>query len=123
MKKYISPITAALTPDNWQEKVNPADMSLDELLDLWGDFKAMEAFGKKLGGYLKQVVRSKMPEDEHDEPEYTNTRWTATVNQRERKGGLDEASIIEDMGIEWVDEHRKPPTEYEELRLKAIPQE
>jgi len=122
MKKYTSPITATLTPDNWQEKINLADLSLDDALDLLGDLKAMEAFGKKIGGFMKQAVRAKMPDDE-EEPIYANERWQVAVNLRSRKGGLDEDKITEDMGTEWVEDHRKPPTEYEELRLKAAPQE
>ncbi len=122
MRKYISPITAGLTPDNWQENINLANMSLDETLDLWGDFKAMEAFGKKLGGFLKQAVRAKMPDDE-PEPIYENPRWQVAVNLRSRKGGLDKDLITEEMGVEWVEDHSKPSTEYEEIKLKAVPQE
>jgi len=120
MKKYISPITAGLTPDNWQDKVNPADLSLDEALDLLGDFKAMVAFGKKLEGFVKEVVKSKMPDD--DEPEYTGTHWYVQVNHRTRKGGLDKEKITDEMGEDWVEEHSKPNTEYDELRLKAVEQ-
>ena len=121
-KKYISPITAGLTPDNWQDKVNPAALSLDEALDLLGDFKAMVAFGKKLEGFVKEVVKSKLPRDDFDEAEYIGVRWSAEINQRTRKGGLDKVKIEEEMGEVWVEEHSKPDTEYEELRLKAIEQ-
>jgi len=117
---YISEVTDRLTPDDWQEVLNPKALSLDEAVDILADCKSMEAFGKKLTGYMKQVVRSKMPDDE-EEPEYIGTHFSVHVNKRTRKGGLNEPLIIEEMGEDWVEEHRKPPTEYEEIRVKANP--
>lgn len=120
MKKYVSPITSELTPDNWKDLINPADLSLDEALDILGDFKAMMAFAKKLEGYMKQVTRAKMPEDDFNEPEYTGTHFSISVAQRSRVGGLDKDKITEEMGEEWVEEHSKPATEYEVISVKPI---
>ena len=120
MKKYISPFTQTLRPDTWQDQINPATLSLDEAIDLLGDFKAMEAFGKKVGGFFKEVVKSKMPEDEHGEPEYTGSHFHVQVRQRSRAGGLNKPLILEEMGEDWVEEHSMPPTEYDELRVKPI---
>jgi len=117
MKKYVSPLTAGLTPDNWQEHVNLASMSLDETMDLLGDFKAMEAFGKKLGGFLKEAVKSKMPEDEM---EYTGTHFYVVLSERTRVGGLDKERITEEMGEDWVEEHSKEATEYIQMNLNRV---
>ena len=89
---------------------------MDDLTDLWGDMKKMEAIGKKLGGFLNQVCRARLPEGE---TEYYGSRWGFELAERERKGGLDEEKILEEMGEAWVEQHRKPPTEYVEMRLKA----
>lgn len=118
MKKYVSPITGTLTPDNWQDKINPKDLSLEDALDILGDFKSMMAFTKKLEGFMKQVVRSKMPDE--DEPEYTGRHFSVAVSLRSRAGGLDKPKILEEMGEDWVEEHSKPPTEYEEIRVKPV---
>ncbi len=112
MKKYNSPLTAGITPDNWEEKINLSELSLDDMVDLLGDFKAMESMGKKLGGFMKEVVKARMPDDE-----YENARWIAIKNQRSRKGGMNEERLTEDMGEDWVESYRKPNIEYEELRL------
>lgn len=114
MKKYTSPITAGLTSDNWEEKINLSSLSLDDMLDLLGDFKQMESMGKKLGGFMKEAVKSRMPEGE---TEYESPQWIVQLNERSRAGNLDEVLITEEMGEDWVEEHRKPPVEYTELRL------
>ncbi len=117
MKKYVSSITAGLTLDNWQENINLSSMSLDDCLDLMGDLKAMEAFGKKVGGFIKEAVKAKMPDDEW---EYTGSHFSVALNERTRMGGLNKELITEEMGEDWVVEHSKPPTEYVEVRLKRL---
>ncbi len=114
MKKYNSPITAGITPDNWEEKIDLGQLSLDDMLDLLGDFKAMESMGKKLGGFMKEVVKARMPEDEM---EYENDRWAIVLKDCSRKANLDDERITEEMGEEWTEERRKPDIEYTELRL------
>lgn len=118
MIEFTSPLTPELTPDNWTEEINLQALSLDETMDLLADFKKIEAFGKKVGGFLKQAVTAKMPDE--DEPVYEGTHYFAQINLRTRKGGLDEAKITTEMGEDWVEEHRKEPTEYKELRLKPV---
>ncbi len=115
-KKYISPITATLTLDNWQGKINLADMNLDDTMDLLGDLKAMEAFGKKVGGFLKEAVKAKMPEGD---TEYYGNNFCVVLSERYRAGGLDKEKITKEMGEEWVEDHSKEGTEYTELRLKS----
>ncbi len=115
MKKYVSPITAGLTMDNWESRINLSDMSLDSLIDLLGDLKAMEALGKKVGGFLREAVGGKMPEDEI---EYYGTHFSIVLNECSRAGGLDKDKITEEMGVDWVEEHSKPLIEYTELRIK-----
>ncbi len=117
MKKYVSPLTSKLTPDNWQEAINLKDLSLDDLTDLLGDLKAMEALGKKVGGYVKEAVYGRMPDDTF---EHATPNFAFVINERTRKGGLDEAKILDVMGEEWCDEYRKDATEYKELRMSRV---
>ena len=117
MKKYVSPITAGLTPDNWKEKVNLADMSLDEMTDLWGDLKAMEALGKKVGGFMKEACKARLPDDE---TEFIGHHFQFELNDRYRKGGLDGDMILEEMGEAWVEDHSKEGTDYVEARLTPV---
>jgi hypothetical protein len=109
--EYLSELTTELTPDNWQDKINLQAMSLDDLITLRGDMQAMEKFGKMLTGFLKEVIAARLPDDEYVSPYYVMVR-----THRLRKGGLDEAKITDEMGEDWVEDHRKPPTEYDELR-------
>lgn len=117
MGKYASKLTATITPDNWEERLELPKLSLDDLTDLIGDFKRMEALGKKLTGYLKTAARARMPEDQDH---YEGPRFALQFNPRSRAGGLDEAKILEDMGEEWTEDHRKPPIEYTEMRVSAV---
>ena len=116
-RKYVSPITAKLTPDGWQDQINLADMSLDEMTDLWGDLKAMEALGKKIGGYMKVACRARTPEGDS---EFVGSHFQFVINPRVRAGGLNRDRCLEDMGEQWVDDHSNPPTEYEEMRLTKV---
>jgi hypothetical protein len=112
MRKYLSAVTKDLTVDNWEEKIDLNQLSLDDMTDLLGDLKALEKLGKNAGGYLKEAVKARMPEDEYDGPHYHLVRA-----HRIRSGGLNEAKLVEDMGEEWVEGYRQPPIEYEELRV------
>lgn len=114
MKKYESTVTAGLTPSNWEEKINLQELSLDDMLDLLGDLKKMEAMGKKLGGFMKEAVKARMPEGE---TEYDCPRWAVALKDCSRKAALDEDKIVADMGEDWMEERRKPNIEYTELRL------
>jgi hypothetical protein len=95
MKKYTSPLTKDLTPENWKEKLD-----LDNL---------------SLGGYLKEIIKIKMPDDEYD-----SINWHLERNERTRAGGLNKELIEEEMGEDWVAEHTKEPTEYTELRMTRL---
>ena len=117
MKKYISPLTAKLTPDTWQDQVNLKSMSLDEVTDLLGDFKAMKSFANQMEGYFKEAAKAKMPEGE---TEYVGTHFMFELVERSRAGGLDKDIIMEEMGASWFEDHCKEPTEYMELRMKRV---
>ncbi len=117
MKRYVSPLTKDLTPDNWKDKLVLKGLSLDDLTDLLGDLKAMEKFGKAVGGYVKEAVLARMPEGE---TEYATANFAFALNDRVRAGGLDEDKIREEMGEVWVEDRRKPPIEYTELRMSAV---
>lgn len=114
MKKYTHALTKDLTPDNWKDKLNLDALSLDDLVDIAGDLNSMEKFAKKVAGYLKEVIKTRMPDDEYDSP---SIHYVAVRTDRSRKNTLDEGKIAEEMGEEWVEDHRKPDIEYTELRL------
>ncbi len=117
MKKYDHPLTKTLTPDDWKDQLNLDQLSTDDLTTLLGDFKAMESFGKKVGGFMKELIKARMPEgeDEYDGPVFHIQR-----NHRVRAGGLDRDRITEDMGEEWVENYSKDPTEFDEIRITRI---
>lgn len=117
MKKYEHELTKDLTPDNWNDKINLNALSLDDLTTLLGDFKAMEAFSKKVGGFLKETVKARMPEGED---EYVGPVFAVFRNHRVRMGGLNRDLVLEDMGEEWVQAHSNPETEYDEIRLCRV---
>lgn len=114
MRKYTHPLTKEITPDNWQEKIDLDSLSLNDLSSLFGDFKNQEAFSKKMSGFLREVIISRMPEgeDEFDGPYFHLER---TFGQRQ--GGLDKLAILEEMGEEWVEDHSKEPIEYTMLKV------
>jgi len=116
-RKYVSPITAGLTPDNWEERINLKDMSLDEMADLWGDLKVMEKLGEKVGGYMKEACKARLPEGE---TEFIGTNFRFELNDRSRAGNLNKDLILEEMGEDWVEEHLNPDTEYVEARLTRV---
>jgi hypothetical protein len=114
MKKYTHQLTKDLTPDNWKDKLNLAALSVDDLVDIFGDMKSMERFSKQIAGFLREVIDSRMPEGED---EYATPNFIIVRNFRERAGGLNRELIEEEMGEEWVADHCKPGTEYTELRI------
>lgn len=115
MKKYNHPLTKTLTPDNWQEKINLDALTVDDLIELLYDMRKMENFGKKLGGFLKEVIKVKC----EGMPEFDGRRIFAEFSDSSRIGGLDEEAILEEMGEEWVENHRKPDSEFKVIKLKA----
>lgn len=113
-RKYDSPLTAKLTADNWKEHLGDVDrFSLDELIDILGDMKKVKGFATMVEGYLKEIVKARMPDDAYESP-----RWVLERNLRVRAGGLNRDLILEEMGEDWVEEHSNEPTEYTELRMK-----
>lgn len=117
MKRYTHALTDKLNPETWKEVLNLDALSQDDLVNIFGDMKAMESFSKKVAGFLREVIVSRMPEDED---EYDSSFFHIQRNYRERAGGLDKDLIIEDMGEDWVENHTKEPTEYVELRITRL---
>ena len=113
MKKYMHPLSGTLTPDNWQEKLNLNALSLEDMIEVFGDMKSMESVSKKIGGFLKEVIKARMPEDED---EYDSPHFHIQRNFRSRAGGLDRERILETMGETWAEEFSHEPTEYVEIR-------
>ncbi len=115
MKKYTHELSSQLTPKNWQEKLNLKALSLDELVSIFGDMKKQEGFSKKLAGYLREIILARMPEGED---EYDGTFWELERSFAPRIGDLDIDRITEEMGEQWVENHRKDSTEVTTLRSK-----
>lgn len=119
-KKYAHPLSKELNPDNWKDKINLKELTLEELIDLEGDMKQMEKLGKALGGFLKEAIRARMPEDE--------TAWQGTVywvefSEGYRQGGLDKDKLLEDYGEEWLAGYTKEGTEFTTMRVRRIDEE
>lgn len=113
MKKYVHPLTSGLTPDNWKDKLNLADLTVDDLLEILKDMRTMENFGKKLGGYLKEVLKARCDDLE----EYDGRKIYAEFVPGNRAGNLDAELITEEMGEEWVETHRKPGSDFVTIKL------
>ena len=77
----------------------------------------MESLGKKVGGFIKEAVYGRMPEDVY---EHATTNFAFVISERTRAGGLNKEKILEDMGEDWVEEHTNAPTEYKELRMSRV---
>ena len=113
MKKYVHPLTASLTPDNWKDKLNLAELTVDDLLELLKDCRSMENFGKKLGGFLKEVLKARCS----DMDEFDGRKVYAEFVDSYRAGNLDDEAILEEMGEEWFEAHRKEGTEFITIKL------
>jgi len=113
MKKYIHPLTSGLTPDNWKDKLNLADLDVDDLIEILKDMRTMENFGKKIGGFLKEVIKARCDDLE----EFDGRKIYAEFVPGERVGNLNVELIEEEMGIEWVEEHRKDSTPFVTIQL------
>jgi len=115
MKKYNHALTKGLTPENWKEKVILEALSTDDIVDLLADMRAMENFGKKLGGFFKEVLKARCPDME----EYDSVHFFVQFKTTERVGGLNTELIQEEMGEDWVEEHRKDGSEFVTIKLQA----
>ena len=113
MKKYVHPLTAGLTPENWKDKLNLNDLTVDDLLELLKDMRSMENFGKKLGGFLKEIIKARC----EGMPEYDGRTIFALFNESHRDGNLDLDKITEEMGEEWVEDHRKEGSDFITIKL------
>jgi hypothetical protein len=119
MKKYTHELTKDLTPDNWREKLNLDDLTVDDLIELLKDMRSMENFGKKLGGFLKEVIKARCKDME----EYDGRKIYALFTESFREGNLDMEVILEEMGEEWVESHRKDGTDFITIKLTEKEQE
>ncbi len=126
-KKYESPLTAKITPDNWQELINPSDLTLDEMIALRWDFGRMEKFGKKLAGYMKELVKARMPDD--SPMSYSGTAWATEFIPTARKANLDESKLVVEfikLGVDkeeveaLVESCRKPDIKYNTMKVSKV---
>ena len=116
-RKYTHPLTKELNPDNWKEKINLNDLSLDEMIAIFGDMKAMEKLSKAIAGFMREAVNARLPDDE-----YETEDWAVIRSEKTRAGNLDVDAITEEMGEEWVEDHRQDATEYVEIRISRVEQ-
>ena len=106
--KYKSPLTAKLTLDNWQDHIKPDQMSRADMLDLWGDCKKLEKLGKQLGGFLKEVLLSQLPEGE----DYFESDYFLFERKfGERVGTFNKERFIEEYGEDVYYSFLNDPTE------------
>ena len=111
---FRHPVSETLAPDDWQDKINLDALSHEDLMILLYDMRRMENFGKKVGNYLKEVIKARVDMGEHDE---WDRAW-AELADSSRKNGLDEERMAEDMGEEFVEKYRKPDSEFVTIKVK-----
>ena len=94
-------------------------MSLNDIIDAFGDVKAEKKRMERLENYLKEALVARMPDDagEYDTKRFHVTRATQS------RTDLDRDLLKEEYGEEWYREHCVT-TEFTVVRLKPIePQE
>jgi len=113
MRKYKHELTKELTPDNWKEKLNLSALDVDDIVELLYDMRKMEGLGKKIGGFLKEVLRART-----DDEDYAGRMFDVLFKDGYREGNLDVDLITEEMGEEWVENHRKSGTDFVTIKLE-----
>ena len=113
-RKYKHPLTKELQPDNWKEKINLDDLTVDDLMEILFDMRKMEGLSKKIGGFLKEVIKARCKDME----EYDGRSIFAEFVPGYREGNLDTELILEEMGEDWVEDHRKEGTPFTTIKLK-----
>ena len=116
-RKYKSSVTAKLTADNWQEIINLKTMSRDDMLDLFGDMKAMEKLGKKIQGFMREALIARMPKGESSQE---NNNFSIEVTESSGRVTLDGARILEDMGEQFVQKYSNTGEDFVTVKLKVL---
>lgn len=101
--------------DNWREKLNLGDKSLDEIIDLLGDVKQQVKLYERMEGFLREALLARMPEGVM---EYSTEAYMVQRTVGERVF-LDTGKVKEEMGEEWYQAHCKV-TPYEMVKLVAV---
>ena len=114
---YASPIMRTITQDNYMDVINPHELSTDELWDLMGDMRALEKFGKKMAGFIRETLGKSALE----ELEFAAPHYNVKIVERSRAGGLDSARIKDEMGMQFMEKYSKDDTSYMEVRMTRIP--
>lgn len=112
MKKYSHKLTKELTPDNWQDKLNPQALSVDDLMALLFDMRKMESLSKKIGGWLKEILKTRT-----DCEDYDGDYFAVHFVDGYRQGGLDVDALTAEYGEDWIDKWRKEGTPYVTIKL------
>lgn len=112
-KKYMSLVSSKLTPDGWKEQLNLKTLSVHELLDIFGDMKQMEALGKKVGGFVREVLIAR-----GDGREIENDNFIFSPSDTPGKPTLDTARMEEDMGPQFMQKYRGTGDNFTTVQLK-----
>ena len=117
MPTNTHPLTAQLSLENFRELIQPHALSLDELVSILGDLKAMEKLAKEAKKYVRGLVDGRM---RGGLSEYKGTHFEVTRTDRYRAGNLDKELIEEELGADWIHAHSHDGTNYTEIRCKRL---
>ena len=107
-----------LTPENWEELLNPQRLTGAQMIDILGELKDQAKFLSKLENFLKETLPLKVPTSDRGEFQSQGQRYVAIRAQKSRTA-LDAEKVRTEMGETWYKEHCKT-TEYYELRVKEL---
>lgn len=114
-RKYLSKLTSKLVPDKpLPDQINLKTMSLDDMVDLFADTKQMEAFGKKVNGYMKQALVARLPKGEDT---IENENCIVTVTDTPGRVTLDGTRMQEDMGDNFMTKYEKTGDNFNTVKL------
>lgn len=99
----VSKLTAGLNGGNWRQIVKPGQMTTEEIIDLCGDMKAILSVAKKIEQYGLDVIKERRADEAHLTSEY----FDVSFKDEEGKVTLNRASILEEMGEQFVQKHEK----------------
>jgi|SRR3990172_7440999 len=105
---------ATLNSENWKNVIVPAQLSLNQLIDLTGELKGRLKFLDKVEGYIKEVLKAKLECDK----EYNTGKWIAL--QESRTKVYLAADTAKELLGEEVYTANLTSTSYTQLTIKPI---
>ncbi len=118
MQDFKSDLTELLFDVDWQSHLAADKVSLDELVNIFGDMKDLEKIAKKIAGYCREMIDGRMEEDEDEyESDYYSISRTFSETTK-----LNNDLIRASETDEWIEEHSKT-TESTTIKYAHIEEE